>query len=223
MMEKYFLVFALVSTLAFSTSRYAFGDDTESAIPLEPARFLVRMASEREKLVQYCCRCRIGRNVSKETILGGESKGVRTLVFEYSMIDDHFIVIEYEGQTRAPTKNMKVSWSGRSGSYWIAGENGRSVITQFDKQSIPMTYFDLRGIGMGFCGDFLNRTSLESMIASRKSLVDSPDPEKLQVLPNGLYRLVAQSVMDSRSTLIQKKDSGQSKASLPIRRDLNGR
>ena len=39
----------------------------------------------------------------------------------------------------------------------------------------------------------MNRTSLESMIASRKSLVESSDPERLHPMPNGRYRLVAQS------------------------------
>ena len=48
----------------------------------------------------------------------------------YSTIDDHFIVIEYQGQIITQTKNTKASWSGRSGSYWIAGENGLFAIRQ---------------------------------------------------------------------------------------------
>lgn len=140
----------------------------------EAKHFLLRLASEREKLVQYEVHCFI-RNLDSE---GNQQETPDYLKdadvrIEYSRIDNHHIHLRSEDSPKVGIQNASWQWKGHSGNYYISGQSGAkyshqgAAVRPLGDEIQQLFLFDIRGLGLGFCGDFARGTPFEETISNR--------------------------------------------------------
>jgi hypothetical protein len=140
----------------------------------EAKHFLLRLASEREKLVQYEVHCFI-RNLDSKANLQEIPDYLRDadVRIEYSRVDSHHIHMRSEDSPRVGTQNASWQWKGHSANYYISGQSGAkyshqgAAVRPLGDEIQRLLLFDIRGLGLGFCGDFARGTPFERIISNR--------------------------------------------------------
>ncbi len=168
----------------------------------EIRRVFLRMAQEREKLVQYTC------TIHSELTLNPSSKSWSTLAiarkvdpkstiyhFEYSKMDGAMLCYLRQSAT-SPIIALAGYTRNKEFSYYASDNSPQSIIVRNRKErdatirelNVP-GYFDPRTVGFGTYGDHVTNSTVEQLLADCCFWDNGVIETKIESGPNGLIFL----------------------------------
>lgn len=152
---------------------WLFGQSGENVDSLGFRELILRMAVEREKLVQFAVDCTVTGVLHSPFLpsnVDGTAANRSQYRFEYSRVENHSVVA-YRSELSSGNTEFRVM--GVSGKCKFYTDNDTLLVK--DRDDLPVTYgigkelpqfFDPRATGLGACGDLAKSSSFEKICSN---------------------------------------------------------
>ncbi len=187
------IVIILLAAVAFRHTQADEPTATKSKnFDLEPRELFLRIASERERIIQYKCRVRIDLEKSPDKHVDME-RIPRETICEYSRLEDHHVFARRTG-TAGKDEWSLTGWTGETVFMFKHGTKSLLFLKAIpgNKELIGKSAFEPLAVGLAGCVEFRMNHSFEQRLAGLMSYTLNPNPgDTVRKSADGIYRFAS--------------------------------